>query len=38
MNMKKLTLVLFAMLATVVMNAQDLKSSEVPKKVLPKVF
>ena len=29
--MKKLTLVLFAMLATVVMNAQDLKSSEVPK-------
>ena len=31
MNMKKLTLVLFAMLATVVMNAQDLKSSEVPK-------
>ena len=31
MNMKKLTLVLFAMLATVAMNAQDLKSSEVPK-------
>jgi len=31
MNMKKLTLVLFAMFATVAMNAQDLKSSEVPK-------
>lgn len=29
--MKKLTLVLFAMFATVAMNAQDLKSSEVPK-------